>query len=131
MAESLARTEILRRQRDLNRVRRLGTKTGTRLLSLRSAPTPEGNPGENLPVPSRRVAFLLPRGVGNAVERNRLKRRLREIYRRNKGWFPAGHDLLIRPTASAGKLSFDELRDQTRLAAARIEQNPETKSNHG
>jgi ribonuclease P protein component len=116
MAESLARTEILRRQRDLNRVRRLGTKTGTRFLSLRSAPRPEENPGGSLPVPYRRVAFLLPRGVGNAVERNRLKRRLREIYRRNKGWFPAGHDLLIRPTPSAGKLSFEELREQVKAA---------------
>jgi ribonuclease P protein component len=130
MAESLARTEILRRRRDVARVRRLGAKTGTRFLSLRCAPNPDSptdNPASSV-LPTRRVAFLLPRGVGNAVERNRLKRRLREIYRRNKDWFPAGCDCLILPTAAAGRLSFAELLEETRLAAARIEQNSETRN---
>ena len=124
MAESLARTEILRRRREVARVRRLGAKTGTRFLSLRCAPRPEDNSRTgfgNSPlagtVPVRRVAFLLPRGVGDAVERNRLKRRLREIYRRNKDWFAAGYDFLIQPTVSAGRLSFDGLLEQMRLAA--------------
>jgi ribonuclease P protein component len=118
MAETLARIEILRRKRDVARVRRLGAKTGTRFLSLRCAPNPD-SPADNptASVPSRRVAFLLPRGVGNAVERNRLKRRLREIYRRNKGWFLAGQDFLIQPTVAAGRLSFAELHEQVRLAA--------------
>jgi ribonuclease P protein component len=133
MVESLARTEILRRRRDVARVRRLGAKASTRFLSLRCAPKPEESPGDSLregtvPVPTRRVAFLLPRGVGNAVGRNHLKRRLREIYRRNKDWFPAGCDCLIQPTAAAGRLSFAELLEETRLAAARIEQNSETRN---
>jgi ribonuclease P protein component len=130
MAESLARAEIVRRRRDVVRVRRLGAKTGTRFLSLRCAPNPD-SPTDN-PAPSdqppRRVAFLLPRGVGNAVARNRLKRRLREIYRRNKDWFPAGYDCLVQPTASAGRLSFDELKEQVRSATARMEQNSETRN---
>jgi ribonuclease P protein component len=114
MVESLARTEILRRRRDVDRVRRLGAKTGTRFLSLRRAPqadSPTDNSG-----PSRRVAFLLPRAVGNAASRNRLKRRLREIYRRHKNWFPVGFDYLVQPTPAAGRLSFAELLEQTRLA---------------
>jgi len=101
------------------RVRRLGAKSGTRFLSLRCAPNPNSptdNPASTV-VPNRRVAFLLPRGVGNAVARNRLKRRLREIYRRNKDWFPGGCDCLIQPTAAAGKLSFAELLEHTRQAA--------------
>ena len=126
MVESLARTEIVRRRRDVARVRRLGAKTGTRFLSLRCAPRPEENSGTGFgdsphagTVPSRRVAFHLPRGVGNAVARNRLKRRLREIYRRNKDWFPAGCDCLIQPTVSAGRLSFAELLEETKQVAAR------------
>jgi ribonuclease P protein component len=119
MVESLARAEILRRRRDVARVRRFGEKTGTRFLSLRCAPNPD-SPTDNLAssdLQPRRVAFLLPRGVGNAVARNRLKRRLREIYRRNKDWFPAGYDCVIQPTVSAGRLSFDELKEQVRMAA--------------
>jgi ribonuclease P protein component len=122
MAETLARIEILRRRRDVTRVRRLGAKYGTRFLSLRCAPhtdSPADNPPA--PVPSRRVAFLLPRGVGNAVERNRLKRRLREIYRRNKDRFPAGQDLLIQPTLAAARLSFAELQEAISQVAARSE----------
>lgn len=79
-------------------------------------------------MPLRRVAFLLPRGVGNAVARNRLKRRLREIYRRNKDWFPAGYDCLVQPTAAAGKLSFAELLEETQMAATRTEQKSETRN---
>ena len=121
MVESLARTEIVRRRRDVARVRRLGAKTGTRFLSLRCAPNPDSptdNPASPV-LPTRRVAFLLPRAVGNAVARNRLKRRLREIYRRNKDWFPAGYDCLIQPTVAAGKLSFAELLEETKQVAAR------------
>ena len=114
MIESLARAEILRRRRDVSRVRRSGAKTGTRFLSLRCAP--QTDPPTDNPGPSRRVAFLLPRAVGNAVARNRLKRRLREIYRRNKDWFPAGCDCIMQPTVSAGRLSFAELHEQVRLA---------------
>ena len=128
MAESLARTEILRRRRDVSRVRRLGAKTSTRFLSLRCTPNPDSptdNPAASN-LTTRRVAFLLPRGVGNAVERNLLKRRLREIYRRNKDWFPAGYDCLMQPTVAAGRLSFAELLEQVRSAAARMEQNSET-----
>jgi ribonuclease P protein component len=128
MVESLARTEILRRRGDVSRVRRLAAKTGTRFLSLRRAPRPEENSADSphwgtVRVPPRRVAFLLPRAVGNAVARNRLKRRLREIYRRNKNWFPAGFDYLVQPTAAAGRLSFAQLLEQTRQTADRMKTN--------
>jgi len=108
-------------------VKRLGAKAGTRFLRLRCAPNPDSptdNPASSV-APTRRVAFLLPRGVGNAVERNRLKRRLREIYRRNKDWFPSGSDCLIQPMVSAGRMPFAELLDQVRSAATRLDQNAE------
>jgi len=114
----------VRRRRDIARVKRSGAKTGTRHISLRCAPNSDP-PTDNLAashLPARRVAFLLRRSTGNAVVRNRLKRRLREIYRRNKEWFPAGHDYIIQPSDSAGRLPFDALREQVRLATQRVQE---------
>ncbi len=121
MAEGLSRAEILRRRRDLSRVRRFGSRTGNRFLSLRFTPAVDQSACGSDPaaLPVRRVAFLVPRAVGGAVDRNLLKRRLREIYRRNKTWFPEGHDCLVLPSAAAARLSFTELAEQTRQAAAR------------
>jgi ribonuclease P protein component len=119
MAETLGRNEVLRRKRDLNRVRRLGLRTGNRFLSLRWARRDEQ---QAVRVP-RRVAFLVPGAPLSAVDRNRLKRRLREIYRRNKDWFPEDRDYLVKPSPAALSLSFAELLEQTRLAATGISAN--------
>lgn len=46
-----------------------------------------------------RFGFSVPRSVGGAVERNRLKRQLRELWRARLERVPAGHDyvLIVRP----------------------------------
>ena len=42
-----------------------------------------------------RVGFTVSRKVGNAVERNRVRRRLREIVRRTPAGLHAGHDYVL------------------------------------
>ena len=42
-----------------------------------------------------RIAFVLPRGYGNAVQRNRSKRLSREAYRYLKSHLNTGYDMLI------------------------------------
>ncbi|RMF60217.1 MAG: ribonuclease P protein component [Calditrichaeota bacterium] len=37
--------------------------------------------------PSRRLAIIVPKRIGNAVKRNRMKRLIREIYRTHPQWF--------------------------------------------
>jgi ribonuclease P protein component len=44
--------------------------------------------------------------VGNAVRRNRLRRRVREVFRLNRTNLPGGWDILVNPRESAGKVSF-------------------------
>jgi len=50
-----------------------------------------------------RVAFAIGRSVGNAVTRNRLRRRLRALCHEHRSEFAPGHAYLIgaRPDANA------------------------------
>lgn len=128
MKESLGRGEVLRNRRDIRRVLRTGRRIAGEKIELRFQRQPErGKDSRGYPttryraVPVRRVAFLLKRGVSGAVRRNRLKRRLRELYRRNKDLFPAGCDYLIRVSAEAADLEFEMLAAQMTAVALRAQ----------
>lgn len=53
-----------------------------------------------------RIGFPLPRGFGNAVERNRAKRFSRETYRLNKAYLNTGYDILFLVYPPSEKDSF-------------------------
>lgn len=65
--------------------------------------------------PGPRVAFAVSRRVGGAVERNRVRRRLRAIMWELGATLPAGGYLLGVSPAAAG-LSFWELRSHVHQA---------------
>jgi ribonuclease P protein component len=65
-----------------------------------------------------RVAFAVSRRVGSAVVRNRLRRRLRALWR---DLTPPTGDYLILTTPAAAGVSFAELGDHLRAAMARLE----------
>ena len=76
-----------------------------------------------------RIGFAVPRAAGGAVERNRIKRRLREVWNARLDSVPAGHDyvLIVRPglVEAAETNGFewlgervDELLGQTGVLAA-------------
>lgn len=109
--ETLKRSEILRSRRDVARVMREGRRVpGDRLYLRWRQRVDAGLSADN--APSRRIAFLLSRRVGNSVQRNRLKRRLRELYRRNKRLLPERRDYLVFASAGSGELGFAELARQ-------------------
>jgi ribonuclease P protein component len=57
-----------------------------------------------------RVGFTVSRQVGNAVERNRVRRRLRELVRLARaGCLRAGHDYVLIGRRAALKTSFGEM----------------------
>ncbi len=57
-----------------------------------------------------RVGVAAGRSVGKAVQRNRAKRRLREIMRRLLPHLPPGWDLLLIARSPINAASFDELQ---------------------
>jgi ribonuclease P protein component len=57
-----------------------------------------------------RIGISVSKKVGNAVVRNRVKRRLRELFRRNRAEFSGRHAAIaVNARPSAAKAPFEEL----------------------
>jgi ribonuclease P protein component len=102
----------LRRQTDIRAVRESGTRTDCGAFTLWVRRRPEGTP----PVHARAGVVASIAAVGDAVARNRAKRRLREVFRRHQAIVPAGWDLLLVARSSVNRWPFDRL-EQTFVAA--------------
>ena len=110
----------LSRSRDFDAVYRQGRSVSSRFLVLYWFPQEE--PAEP------RFGFSVPRSVGDAVRRNRVKRQLRELWRVRLENVPPGHDyvLIVRPGLSEAVEAngfewlgerVDEVLDQMKVAA--------------
>ncbi len=58
----------------------------------------------------RKFGVSLSRALGKAYLRNRLKRRLREIYRVEKEKFRGGYQIIVVPRRGSAGRGFGELR---------------------
>lgn len=92
----MQRRHRLSRSKDFDAVYRHGTSASTRYLTLHWFPRGEDSAGEP------RLGLAVPRSVGTAVSRNRIKRQLREAWRSHLEHVPAGKDyvLVARPGLS-------------------------------
>jgi ribonuclease P protein component len=52
----------------------------------------------------------VPARVGGAVLRNRLKRRVREVFRLNRTNLPGGWDILVNPREAVARVTFAALQ---------------------
>ena len=111
MDRSLRRREILRRKQDLERVLFRGRRLKDGPVSLYYAAGPAGG---------RAVAFITAGKFRTNVLRNRVKRRLREVYRTNKDHFPLGFDFILRGDTAAVELSFAVLSERIMKLAEKV-----------
>ena len=104
----MQRRHRLSRSRDFDAVYRHGTSASTRYLVLHWFPRDAD--GDDTP----RLGLAVPRAVGSAVVRNRMKRLLREAWRGLLPTVPAGFDYVL--SARKGIAETAEARGQEWLA---------------
>jgi ribonuclease P protein component len=68
---------------------------------------------------SPRVGLTVPRALGNAVQRNRLRRRMREAIRRELWRLEGPLDLVFHPRRSAGSTPLPMLRREVERILAK------------
>ena len=72
------------------------------------------------PLAFPRVGIIVPRHGHSAVERNRLKRRLREIIRQDVLPMDRGLDAIVRSAPAAYSVAFTDLRTEVNGAFGRL-----------
>jgi ribonuclease P protein component len=103
------RRNRLSRSRDFDAVYRHGRSVSTRFLVLYRFDR-NGEPDGEV-----RLGIAIPKKIGGAVVRNRIKRRLREVWRELLPEIPAGADyvLLVRqPLAEAESRDAEWLKER-------------------
>lgn len=117
----------LSRSADFDRVFREGRSFATRHLVLHAFPRPAGDRAADAEA-TPRLGVSVGRRVGGAVERNRVKRLLRESFWAVAPALPATHDFVLVARAEAAELAREggeqafeaalrELVDQSGLAS--------------
>ncbi len=112
----------MRRREDFTTAVRRGSRAGRTSLVLHV------HRGEQ-PVPAR-FGFVVPRGVGPAVTRNRVRRRLRHLLRARLTSFPSGSLVVVRVLPGAAEMcsrdlaiELDVLTDRLAARGQRVPQS--------
>ena len=84
--QTFGKEERIRKKRDYTRIYEQGERIYSRRFTLVVCPSPAG---------VTRLGTTVSKKAGNAVQRNRIKRLLREFFRVNKSRLPASQDIVI------------------------------------
>jgi len=112
-AAGFSRGARLRKHADFDKVYRNGRRLFSAHMTVLFLRWDSG------PGPAR-VGFTVTRAMGTAVERNRIRRRLREAVRLNLGTVGKAVDVVIHPKKSAQAADFAELREEIAQAFEKI-----------
>lgn len=101
-----SRSDRLRSRLDFRRVSRQGRRVSCReFVLLRADAGPDSAPDTRA-----RLGITASRKVGNAIARNRVKRRVREWFRRDRDSLAPGYDWVVIARSSAVSLGAEEVR---------------------
>jgi ribonuclease P protein component len=129
-ATRFPRTARLLRHADFERVYKQGRRHFSASMTVFYWPRPEieaGGSAAKLPARTPalhglRVGFTVGRALGGAVQRNRMKRRLREAVRMTRPVPGVAADVVINPKKSLLAADFEDVLNEVRRAFVVIEQ---------
>jgi ribonuclease P protein component len=101
-SETLSRASIIRRRSVFDAARNKGRRVNNPWMTLSFLPRDRAE--------SAKVAFLTPKRLGRAVVRNRLRRQMRDIYRRHLQRPDDTHSCVWIARPPALELDFDGLK---------------------
>jgi ribonuclease P protein component len=105
----------LTRSQDFTAAMRGGRRAGRPLVVVHLRP----DPTETQSAPAK-VGFVTTKAVGNAVVRNRVRRRLRHLVSARLSALPAGALLVVRATPAAAAASSAQLGEDLDRALLRL-----------
>lgn len=85
-SQTFGREERIRKRQDYLRIYEQGVRTYSKRFTIITLANQAG---------IRRLGITVSKKTGNAVQRNRIKRILREFFRLNKSRLPASQDIVI------------------------------------
>ena len=103
-ALTLPKAARLSRRAEFAAVREEGKSWHGRLMVLGALPTAGQDPA--------RIGIITSRKTGTAVERSKVRRRLREIFRLHRRLLPAGLWMVIVPRRAAVRADYSALSDE-------------------
>lgn len=102
MDERLTKAERIRQRAEYLHIQGRGRKIHTPNFICFGMSRPKGDAAAT----PARLGVTVSRRVGGAVVRNRVKRLVREAYRKQKATFPAGTELVIVARPEAAKVPY-------------------------
>jgi len=101
----------LRKHADYQRAYAASRKKQSASMSWFLAPQPIAEEGTLSPARPR-VGLTAGKVLGKAHERNRIKRRMREVLRLHADLLPEGSDLILHPRRSVQTMAFSRLEEE-------------------
>jgi ribonuclease P protein component len=97
----------LRKHADYQLTYKSGRKQFAKQIAYFHALRPEDRRSDT---PGARIGLTVPKALGKAVDRNRIKRRMREAVRANLALLNAPVDVILHPRRSVMELEFGQLK---------------------
>ena len=119
--KAFPRSARLLRHADFERVYKLGRRHFSASMTVFYLDRGALGPAKIPVVPGLRIGFTVGRALGGAVDRNRMKRRLREAVRLNWPEVQANADVVINPKKVLLKTRFDAVLNEVLQAFVILE----------